>query len=233
MAARLALGAALLAACGGGDPVPARDFGAQIFADPRLSENPDTVYSCATCHAVTAEPDPARIYPGHTLYGVARRPSWWGGFVTELLPAVNFCYESFLAGPGPLEADDPKAKALYEYLASLGGDEPAPARPLTFTRYVVSIPPGDPGRGEQVYAAACATCHGDLATGAGALADVPPVLSALDAVAKKFSSVPASLLLIERVRHGQFWGLGGSSPPFSLEALPDADLAALLGYIGR
>jgi thiosulfate dehydrogenase len=235
-AAVVAVLAALVGACGGGDggkAVPAVEFGAQIFSDPRLSENPANAYACATCHAVTATPDPTQMYPGHTLYDSAFRASWWGGFEAEYMRAVNFCYVNFMRGPAALEPDDPKAMALYEYLASISPGRPAPAKPLTFTKYVQSLPPGDPVRGEQVYAAACASCHGALGTGKGRLSAVPLLPDAIDATAKKFPSASPAVLVIEKVRHGQFWGVGGTSPPFSVDALSDADLGAVVAYLGR
>jgi len=228
-----ALGALGAAACGG-EAVPAVEFGTQIFSDPRLAENPENAYACATCHAAAEAPDPARIYPGHTLYDSAFRASWWGGFESEYLRAVNFCYQSFMRAPAALEPDDPKARALYEYLASISPTRPAPARPLTFTRYVTSIAAGDPARGEEVYAGACASCHGALGTAKGKLADdIPRLPDAIDAAARRFPSVAPGMLVVEKVRHGQFWGVGGTSPPFSLEVMSNEDLGALLGYLGR
>jgi thiosulfate dehydrogenase len=232
-APRAALLAALLAAACGGEAVPAIEFGAQIFADSRLGENPDNAYSCATCHAATDAPDPTRLYPGHTLYDSAFRASWWGGFEVEYLRAVNFCYLSFMRGPAALTPDDPKAMALYEYLASISPGRPSPAKPLTFTRYVLSIPPGDAVRGEQVYAGACASCHGAIGTGEGRLSGSPQLPDAIDAVAKRFPSTPPAILVVEKVRHGQFWGVGGTSPPFSLEAMSNEDLGALIAFLGR
>jgi thiosulfate dehydrogenase len=234
-AARIGLVVLLIAACGdNGKTVPAVEFGAQIFADPRLGENSANAYSCATCHETTATPDPTRMYPGYTLYDAAFRASWWGGFEPEYLQAVNFCYVSFMGGRAPLAPDDPKAMALYEYLASISPDRPAPARPLTFTKYVFSIPRGDPARGEQVYASACASCHGVLGTGKGRLSSAIPLLpDAIDATAKLFPDTDPGILVVEKVRHGQFWGVGGTSPPFSIEMMSDADLSALIAYLGR
>ncbi|HWU90867.1 MAG TPA: c-type cytochrome [Kofleriaceae bacterium] len=235
MAARMAVVALLVAACGGGgDPVPALEFGTQIFADPRLSNNPDNLYSCATCHEASATPDPTRIYPGHTLYDSAFRASWWGGFETDYLRAVNYCYLNFMSAPVELEPDEPKARALYEYLASISPGGPSPAKPLNFTRYVVSIPPGDPVRGEQVYATACTSCHGAIDTGEGRLSkDIPLLPAAIDALAKKIPGADRGTLLVEKVRHGQFWGVGGTSPPFSLDMMSNADLGALLAFLVR
>ena len=230
-AALAALAAAGLAACGG-EAVPAIEFGAQIFADSRLAENPDNDFSCATCHATTPTPDPARIYPGYTLYDSAFRPSWWGGFEIDYLRAVNVCYERFMRAPVPLEADEPKARALYEYLASISPTRPSPALPVTFQKYVFGVQPGDPARGEQVYDAACTGCHGALGTGEGKLSgSVPRLPDAIDALAKRFPSAPPANLIVEKVRHGQFWGIGGASPPFSIEAMSNADLGALIAFL--
>lgn len=228
VAASLALGAA---ACDDGPAVPAVEFGAQIFADPRLANNPDNTFSCATCHDTTPAPDPARILPGYTLYDSAFRPTWWGGFEVDYLRAVNFCFTKFMRAEQPLLAEEPKAMALYEYLQSISPTRPAPARPLTFQKYVLSMSPGDAVRGSAVYAAACAGCHGAIETGDGKLAPAPKLPEAIAAAAKKLPSAEPSTLVIEKVRHGQFWGLGGVSPPFSLQAMSDEDLAALLGFL--
>jgi thiosulfate dehydrogenase len=40
------------------------------------------------------------------------------------------------------------------------------------------------------------------------------------------------LVFIEKVRHGGFLGYGGLMPPFSLEAMTDAELGALLSFLG-
>ena len=93
-------------------------------------------------------------------------------------------------------------------------------------------PPGDPARGEQVYAAACTSCHGALGTGAGKLEGTPALPAALNATAKKLPSFSPAVLVVEKVRHGQFWGLGGISPPFSREAISDEDLGALTAFLG-
>ena len=47
-----------------------------------------------------------------------------------------------------------------------------------------------------------------------------------------FPGVPKQLVVIEKVRHGQFFGVGGNMPLYSLEALSDEDLGALLAFLG-
>ena len=38
-------------------------------------------------------------------------------------------------------------------------------------------------------------------------------------------------MFVEKVRHGAFLSYTGTMPPFSLEALPDEDLADILSYL--
>ena len=45
------------------------------------------------------------------------------------------------------------------------------------------------------------------------------------------SGFGVDLVIVEKVRHGRFFGIGGVMPPVPLEQLPDADLSALHGYL--
>jgi thiosulfate dehydrogenase len=220
-----------VAGCGGA--TPAADFGEELFQDSRLSESQFNSFSCATCHATTATPEAGRLNAGYTLHNVASRPSWWGGYETRLLDAVNFCYVSFMRGVSPLKPEDDKSRALYEYLVRISPDPEAPALPLTVVKDVVDVPRGDAGRGAEVYRAACQTCHGEPHTGKGRLTQLasvlPEVVSDYDSL---FPGVPHSLVVIEKVRHGQFFGVGGNMPLYSREALSDEDLGALLAFLG-
>jgi thiosulfate dehydrogenase len=220
-----------LAGCGG--TTAAADFGEELFQDARLSESKFNSFSCSTCHATTATPEPGRMDSGYTLHNVASRPSWWGGYETRLLDAVNFCYVSFMRGVTPLAPEDDKSRALYEYLVRISPDAEAPALPLTVVKDAVDVPRGDAGRGAEVYRAACQTCHGEPHTGKDRLTELasvlPEVVNDYDAL---FPGVPHSLIVIEKVRHGQFFGVGGNMPLYSREALADEDLGALLAFLG-
>ncbi|MDY7230077.1 c-type cytochrome [Hyalangium rubrum] len=222
-----------VAGCGGSGATPAADYGEELFQDSRLSESQFNSFSCATCHATTATPEPGRMNAGYALHNVASRPNWWGGYETRLLDAVNFCYVNFMRGVTPLAPEDPKSRALYEYLVRLSPDPEAAALPLTVVKDITDVPRGDIGRGGEVYRAACQTCHGELHTGKGRIAAnasvLPEVVGDYDAL---FPGVPKQLVVIEKVRHGQFFGVGGNMPPYSREALSDADLGALLTYLG-
>jgi thiosulfate dehydrogenase len=220
-----------LAGCGG--TTQAADFGEELFQDARLSESKFNSFSCSTCHATTATPEKDRIYAGYTLHNVASRPSWWGGYETRLLDAVNFCYVSFMRGVSPLTPEEDKSRALYEYLVRISPDAEAPALPFTVVKDVVDVPRRDAGRGAEVYRAACQTCHGEPHTGKGRLTELASVLpEVVNEYDQLFPGVPHSLVVIEKVRHGQFFGVGGNMPLYSREALSDEDLGALLAFLG-
>lgn len=228
-----ALWVGLLAAGCDGGATSAADFGEELFQDARLSDSQFNSFSCATCHATTPTPEDGRMYAGYTLHDSAFRPSWWGGYETSLLDAVNFCYVNFMRGVSPLEPEDPKSRALYEYLVRISPDRQAPALPLTVVKNVEDVPRGDATRGAQVYRAACQTCHGETNTGRGRLTELASVLpNVVDDYEALFPGVPKQLVVIEKVRHGQFFGVGGNMPPYSQEALSDADLGALLTFLG-
>ncbi len=138
-----------------------------------------------------------------------------------------------MRGVSPLTQEDPKSRALYEYLVRISPDPQAAALPLTVVKDIGDVPRGDKGRGAEVYRAACQTCHGETHTGKGRLTQLasilPDVTSEYDTV---FPGVPHPLVVIEKVRHGQFFGVSGSMPLYSREALSDEDLGALLAYLG-
>ncbi|RKH37954.1 c-type cytochrome [Corallococcus sicarius] len=225
-----------LAGCGGdsGDaPEPAADFGETLFQDARLSDSTFNRFSCATCHVTTPEAPAGRIDSGPSLYNVAARPHWWGGYETHLLDAVNFCYLNFMRGVTKLAPEEPRSRALYEYLSRISPDAQAPAVPFTVVKDIEDVPRGDTARGEAVYRAACQNCHGATHTGEGRLTELASVLPEVTREYDRlFPGIPHAHVVIEKVRHGAFFGVGGSMPPYSREALSDADLGALLGYLG-
>ncbi|WIG93691.1 c-type cytochrome [Myxococcus sp. SDU36] len=217
---------------GGDGRVPAAEYGEVLFNDSRLSESGFNSFSCATCHATTPTAPAGRMDSGYTLYDSAFRERWWGGFETRLLDAVNFCYVNFMRGVTPLPKDSPQSRALYEYLVSISPSPSAPARPFTVVKDIVEVTRGDVTRGQQVYVEACQSCHGEPHTGAGRLTELASILPEVtDDYDALFPGVPKSLVVIEKVRHGQFFGVGGNMPLYGLETLSDEDLGALLAFL--
>ena len=125
-----------------------------------------------------------------------------------------------------------KSRALYEYLVSLSPDTQAPAQPFTLVKNIDDVPRGDPGRGADVYKAACQECHGEPHTGQGRVTELASILpDVAQDYGELFPGVPPGLVFIEKVRHGRFFGVGGNMPPYSQEALSDEDLGALLEFL--
>lgn len=234
-AVAIACAAAAVAGCDDGGPGlhRAAEVGRALFSDPRLSDSGLNAYACSTCHVTTAAPAPERIDSGHPLGGVAARAAWWGGRRDRLFDAVNDCLVYFMRASRPLDEDDPAGRALFEYLHSLGAAPPQPALPLTVVENLADVPRGDPARGAVVYRQACRICHGDEHTGAGRPSPVAPVLpESLAEYATLFPGTPTALPVIEKIRHGGFFRVGGVMPFYATELLSDAELGALLAHFG-
>jgi thiosulfate dehydrogenase len=213
-------------ACG---PVAGADAGAALFRDPRVSRSAFNAVSCATCHD-DGTADPEAILPGAPLEDVVFRPSWWGGQAASLKQAVDYCLVHFMR-ERPLAADDPRGRALYEYLLSRSQRQATPPVPVTIVENVTTLGLGDPSRGEGIWLRACASCHGAPHTGAGRNSEWASVVPESSIAFADDLGVPAELVIVEKVRHGGFFGVGGNMPPYSLEALSDDELRDLLGYL--
>ena len=222
----LAAGAVVGTACA---PVSGRDAGQALFHDPRVSRSEFNAVSCATCHD-DGDADPATLFSGHPLTGVVFRSSWWGGQAATLKDAVDHCLVRFMR-ERPLDIGDPRGRALYEYLLSIS-PEPVPAPlPLTIVENVTTLGRGDPQRGAAIWDRACASCHGAAFSGEGRVSTLASVVPGDSVDFAASSGFPLELVIVEKVRHGGFFGIGGSMPPYALERLPDDDLRDLLGYL--
>jgi thiosulfate dehydrogenase len=207
----------------------ALQYGKSLYSSPGASDAASNAFSCATCHDVG--PTATRLRPGYTLFDAASRPTWWGGYETELLNAMNDCVTFFMSGDA-LSATDEKSRALHLYLESIAPDQTSPALPLTVVAQIVDVPSGDPAQGKMLWDTGCATCHGAPHTGAGRItplaALVPDDSISAHGTDPKTGARP---VVIEKVRHGKFFMVGGKMPLFSLETLSDAQLGSILGYL--
>lgn len=219
-------------AAGCAAPIPAKEFGAVVFNDPAFAGTRLNAYACSTCHA-EREGD-TRLLPGYSMAGVTQRTAFWGGQIERLIDASSFCYQQYMFGAGPLDAEDVRAKALYEYLATLAADDGAKsALPFTIVHTVTVLTGGDAQKGQAAYSAACRGCHGDIHSGSGQISSRANVLPEVTKdYARLFPAVDPALVVIEKVRHGNSFGLSGTMAPFSQEALSDAQLADILAYLG-
>jgi thiosulfate dehydrogenase len=215
----------------GGCTISAHDYGKELFDDPSVSAAASNNFRCATCHERVAAP--THLRPGYTLWDVTRRPTWWGGFELSLLDSINQCVVNFMRGQ-PLAAGDDKARSLLVYLESLSPDADAPAWPITIVQNIVDVASGDPQLGQQLYTDGCANCHGAAHTGQGRI-ETAASLVPDDSIAAHGTSptTGARPVVIEKTRHGKFFMVGGNMAPYSLEALSDAQLGAILGYLEK
>ena len=224
--ARALVLATLVAGCGSR---PALDYGRAPFDDATVSSAPSNPFKCSTCHETTAAP--TKQLPGYVMHDVAVRAAWWGGSVQTLLDATNQCITQFMRGK-ELAADDEKGRALFVYLASLSPDASAPTLPLTVVQNIVDIPSGDATAGKKTWDESCGNCHGAPHTGDGRLSDAVSLVP--DDSIQAHGTDPktgARPVVIEKVRHGKFFNVGGNMPLFSVEAMSDAQLGDVLAYL--
>jgi thiosulfate dehydrogenase len=206
--------------------------GEELFASSSLSPSDLNVFSCATCHAAEPGDGVTDGRAGYRLAGVVDRTRYWGGDYDQLDQAVSACLLFFMKGE-PLDPEADDFRALYEYLVSISpGGEPEDPLPFTVVENIVPVDPGDAGRGEEVYRASCQNCHGDAFTADGSILrteiNLPGITETYDV---QFPGIEPSLVVIEKVRHGRFFAIGGDMPLFSREAMSDEDLGALLTYL--
>jgi thiosulfate dehydrogenase len=204
--------------------------GAALFESRSTSPSKLNDYTCATCHLI--HPGVSEVvHPGAPMAGVVARTRYWGGQELDLLASINDCRYWFMNAQKPWTAEDPEARAIYAWLTSLPVDLPAN---VTFSvpATVIDLIPSDVASGAQVFARACQTCHGKVHTGSGRLSARMPRLPD-DPLAEhtEYTAIDNRLIFIEKVRHGGFYGYGGTMPPFSTEVLSDAELQALLAYL--
>lgn len=201
--------------------------GKVVFSTPRTSKNSLNSVACATCH-VTAGPSGKRA--GGSLAGVTKRSTFWAGRTRDVLDATNQCMAAFMLDPTGLERDEQRARDLYAFLLQAEGA--GDVVPFTVVGDVTNVVRGDALRGEPLFTAACAPCHGAKSTGAGALPRVPPLPDDTIRGHPGYPPLDLRLQVIEKVHHGPFFGYGGSMPPFSLEVLSDQELGDILEYLG-
>jgi thiosulfate dehydrogenase len=212
-----------------GCSISAQEYGRELMGESSVSDAYSNSFSCLTCHETIATP--TKLRPGYTLYDVSNRPTFWGGFQLELLDSINQCVVDFMRGRPLLPGDD-KARAIHVYLDSISPDPSPSPLPLTVVKNIVDLPSGDPAMGKDVWSRSCANCHGAPHTGAGRISTVASLVP--DDSLQAHGTDPktgARIITIEKVRHGKYFNVGGNMPLYSLEALSDDELSAVLGYL--
>jgi thiosulfate dehydrogenase len=212
----------------------AADHGRALFSDPRASSSPSNTFGCATCHPPPADGSAARAFPGSSLAGATKRTSFWGGARVDLLESINDCRLLFMDAPTPWTSEDDDAQAMYAYLTELRGAVGSGPVPFTLVGTPTDLPPGDRASGEAAYGRTCAPCHGSALVGAGRLVPFAPKLpDEVDAAHASLSLADRRMVYLRKARLGVLVQTGGAMPPLSREALSDADLSAILAYLGQ
>jgi thiosulfate dehydrogenase len=141
---------------------------------------------------------------------------------------MNVCVKDFMGG-APLTEEDERARALEAYLLDVEGG--AVAWPMTIVKNIDALAStaGDNRRGAEAYARSCRGCHGDPRTGKGR-SDARTSVIPEDTL--RAYPTQARAVVVEKVRHGRYFNIGGRMPPYSLEALGDGDLVDILAYLG-
>jgi len=219
--------AVLLVACA---PRTAAERGEVDFSDPGFAQSAANAVSCATCHSEGAPPSD-RILAGGSLRGALERPSYWNGTVLDPLVATNDCLYYFMrtAPANLLMPDDDRGRDLLAYLETT--DAPSsPAVPFTVPATLPAmVSGGDATRGARTFAAACHVCHGDVHSGAGRVSSLVPRIPD-ETMAEHGPAAPT--ITLAKIRHGGFYGIGGTMPPFSTEVLDDAAVADVMAFLG-
>ena len=199
--------------------------------------------SCADCHSTTAEdqPRPDRRRLGHTLADSTRRPSWWYGSLeaskgAKVDDAVLTCVARFQQRTwnttlptlpdgrkdlSKVEHPREELAAIVSYLDTIARPGPHPASPAKRDASRAAIArvealTGDAVRGREVWAKACALCHGN-----GGRNEIGPSL--------RGATSPDRLRVIDYVRAGPTKSERDTAdawmPLFTPDVLPDQDLA--------
>ena len=212
----------------------AAQHGEELFHDATLAKSSANTYSCATCHAATANEAKGLALSGVPLAGALQRPSYWGGQEVDLLRSINNCLYFFMLKNDPWTADNEDARAMYAYLESLPSTGDAvKAAPFTVVYTLVDSPNGDAKAGAVVYDRACASCHGPAHSGTGRLvarALTLPEQAIAEHPPSEYTDQQRRLVFVEKIRHGGFVGYAGQMPPFSKEVLSDKDIGDLFGF---
>ena len=114
--------------------------------------------NCTSCHLDAGRKAWASPWVG--IWGVFPEYRSRSGKINALQDRINDCFERSMNGKA-LPYDGDEMRGILAYMWWLSKDVPtgAAVRGRGFARVQVSRPP-DPKRGEAVYAAKCAVCHG-------------------------------------------------------------------------
>jgi cytochrome c553 len=150
------------------------DAGRRLYYAAALGTNG---LSCAHCHADfdEAAQDDGLIRAGHSLYGAASRPNWWGrepdqpNAYPNIGAAAAVCVEHFMRQPDRLNAQ--QLVDLRAYLRFINRKQQRQSLALSSgadrTGEYLGYEEGNRIRGRELFYAACHSCHPNARSGIG------------------------------------------------------------------
>lgn len=150
------------------------DAGRRLYYSAAMSTNG---LSCAHCHADFDEvaEDDGLIRAGHSLYGAASRPNWWGrepdqpNAYPNIAAAAAVCVEHFMRNPQRLTAQ--QMVDLRAYLRFINRKQQRESLALVsgadLTGEYLGFEEGDRLKGRDLFYAACHSCHPNAKSGIG------------------------------------------------------------------
>ena len=198
--------------------------GERLLGDPGIG-GPGNAVSCASCHGVhderagLLETRTKTVPPSSSLWGVARRPSWWRGIGRSPGHAASICARLFM-----LRADNlPKAQEddVAAFLLAISKD---PQPPLDYAGLLLprqkdtptttaALPAGDGKRGAALVQRTCVRCH--------AKGQLRPELT---------PGLYDKASIVARVR-GLRDGDSLQMPAYALDRLTDSELADVVAFL--
>lgn len=198
--------------------------GERAFADAGIG-GPGNAITCKSCHGVHDErlgqqdPKGKTVAPSSSMWGVAKRGSWWRGVGRSPQHAASICARMFML------RKDNLAKAVEDnvgaYLAAISKDPLPPhdyagtllAKAKDTPTTTAALPRGDARRGAVVIARTCARCHNKGA--------IRPELT---------PGLYSKSMIVARVR-GLRDGDQLQMPSYALDRLTDTELADVVALL--
>lgn len=156
------------------DATPAGPFGAEVARGRAIftntgAEAPQFVgnaLKCSNCHLDAGrKPDSAPLWAAYVLFPQYRAKN---GHVNTFQERLQGCFKYSMNGRAP-PLGDPVLVALESYAADLARGAPMGVKlpGQGYPKLARPAAPPDYGRGQDVYQAQCALCHGDNGAGQG------------------------------------------------------------------
>ncbi len=212
------------------------DAGRRLYYSAALGTNG---LACAHCHADFDEGTQADglIRAGHSLYGAASRPNWWGreaekpNAYPNIGAAAAVCVEHFQRQPDRLNAQ--QLVDLRAYLRYINRKQQRESLVLSSgadrTGEYLGFDEGNRLRGRDLFYAACHTCHPNAKSGIGPALPTDREPAYYARKVREGDGLGAQIAGIDPNAYDP--GSGQFMPFFSVDRLSNDQLSDLIAYI--